>query len=304
MRSSDDGQEAVRMHRRLTMATCSLLVAIATLTAFAARSIASPPTTPCAYLSDSLVHDMALRLESASRAVVVHRSERTNPVAFKTAVPSGYSNRFPPAWARLDSAQAMGFVHLFDLAHRPPHGMTFTSACPRAEDRWDDVSLSFPLGADTARVSVSPASGEAQFTWRGCSAHAILADRATAFMNAVMEALPADTSLRSLSVCSQPARDSLAIPAAGFVEEFPHATHQAKLVYPKEARQAGIEGTVMVKALVGKDGRIRATQIAKSVPMLDEAAVHNVEAWEFEPAKSGGRPVAVWVQVPVKFTLH
>jgi TonB family protein len=88
------------------------------------------------------------------------------------------------------------------------------------------------------------------------------------------------------------------------VEEFPRAVTTVPPVYPKKARKDGIEGTVVVQALVGRDGRVHDTRIAKSIPALDEAAAAAVRQWVFRPAQSQGQPVAVWVAVPVKFTLE
>ena len=71
-----------------------------------------------------------------------------------------------------------------------------------------------------------------------------------------------------------------------------------------EARASKVEGTVLVQALVGKDGRVADTKIVKSVPGLDEAAANSVRQWVFKPAMAGGKPVAVWVAVPVRFSLR
>ena len=59
-----------------------------------------------------------------------------------------------------------------------------------------------------------------------------------------------------------------------------------------------------VQALVGKDGRVKDTRVVKSIPMLDTPAVMAVKQWVFKPALSNNKPVAVWVAVPVKFSLH
>ena len=74
--------------------------------------------------------------------------------------------------------------------------------------------------------------------------------------------------------------------------------------YPDIAREAGVDGTVMVQALVGKDGRVKDTRVVKSIPMLDASALTAVKQWVFKPALSNNKPVAVWVAVPVRFTLH
>ena len=89
-----------------------------------------------------------------------------------------------------------------------------------------------------------------------------------------------------------------------YVEELPEAITKVAPEYPTTCREAGVEGTVMVQALVGKDGRVKDTRIVKSIPMLDEAAVAAVRQWVFKPALSHDQPVAIWVAVPVKFSLH
>jgi protein TonB len=97
------------------------------------------------------------------------------------------------------------------------------------------------------------------------------------------------------------------MPAFGeyvYVEEMPEAVKKVQPEYPDLARQANMEGTVIVQALVGKDGKVRDTKVVKSVSVLDDAAVAAVKQWVFKPALSNNKPVAVWVAVPVKFTLH
>jgi protein TonB len=89
-----------------------------------------------------------------------------------------------------------------------------------------------------------------------------------------------------------------------YVEELPEAITKAQPVYPDLAREAGVDGTVLVQALVGKDGKVKDTRIVKSIAMLDGAALAAVKQWVFKPALSNNKPVAVWVAVPVKFTLH
>jgi protein TonB len=86
-----------------------------------------------------------------------------------------------------------------------------------------------------------------------------------------------------------------------YVEELPEAVHKVPPVYPDWARAAKLEGTVLVQALVGMDGRVADTRIVKSIPGLDGAAVDAVRQWVFKPAISGGRPAAVWVAIPVRF---
>lgn len=89
-----------------------------------------------------------------------------------------------------------------------------------------------------------------------------------------------------------------------YVEELPEAITKVTPLYPDIAREASVDGTVMVQALVGRDGRVKDTRVVKSIPMLDAAAVAAVRQWVFKPALSNNKPVAVWVAVPMKFSLH
>ena len=86
-----------------------------------------------------------------------------------------------------------------------------------------------------------------------------------------------------------------------YVEELPEAIHKATAVTPKEARDAGVSGVVMVQALVGADGRVKDAKVVKSIPMLDAAAVEAVRQWTFKPARTKGQPVEVWVAIPIRF---
>jgi protein TonB len=88
------------------------------------------------------------------------------------------------------------------------------------------------------------------------------------------------------------------------VDALPDPIQRVEPKYPNEARSQHIEGFVLVQALVGKDGSVQGTRIMKSIPALDSAAVIAVRQWRFKPAKSMGKPVAVWVVVPLKFSLH
>jgi protein TonB len=75
--------------------------------------------------------------------------------------------------------------------------------------------------------------------------------------------------------------------------------------YPEVSRRAGIEGTVLVKAHVLADGSVGIAELRRSAgyPALDRAAVEAIRDSRFQPAERGGRPVAVWVEIPVQFRL-
>lgn len=90
------------------------------------------------------------------------------------------------------------------------------------------------------------------------------------------------------------------------VEILPEMIHEVKPEYPRLARQAGIEGTVWVKALVSKSGDVIKAQIGKSAgtASLDEAALAVAKENKFKPGIQNGRPINVWVTYKVSFSLN
>ncbi len=74
-------------------------------------------------------------------------------------------------------------------------------------------------------------------------------------------------------------------------------------VYPPLAKQAGIQGTVLLGVTVGKDGAATYITVISGHPLLAEAAVEAVKNWRWEPTLLNGEPVEVITQVHVNFTL-
>ncbi len=83
----------------------------------------------------------------------------------------------------------------------------------------------------------------------------------------------------------------------------PVAIVQVKPVYPKGARAAGLEGTVLVKALVDKEGKVKKAVPLKGPDIFYDAAVAAAMKWVFRPAIQKDEPVAVWVMIPFNFSL-
>ena len=73
--------------------------------------------------------------------------------------------------------------------------------------------------------------------------------------------------------------------------------------YPEWARENGIQGRVVLHALVGVDGRVRRVTVIRGIPGLSESAEEMLYRWTFYPARAGRQPVAVWIEVPFAFRL-
>jgi TonB family protein len=74
------------------------------------------------------------------------------------------------------------------------------------------------------------------------------------------------------------------------------------LPYPDSLKGSGIQGIVLVEAIIGEDGCTRSVGVVRKLhPKLDQVAKDTVDSWKFLPAKKDGKPVAVKIQIEVNF---
>lgn len=90
--------------------------------------------------------------------------------------------------------------------------------------------------------------------------------------------------------------------AAGEVR-MPRLVKRIEPAYPEIARQAHIQGTVILEATTDSYGRVAGVKVLRSVPLLDEAAVDAVRQWLYEPMVVNGRPRGVVFTVTLRFEL-
>jgi periplasmic protein TonB len=79
--------------------------------------------------------------------------------------------------------------------------------------------------------------------------------------------------------------------------------HKVTPTYPALARQARIQGVVVLQALIGKDGGIQNLHVVSGHPMLTGAALDAVKQWKYKPYYLNGEPVEVETTVNVNFSL-
>jgi len=87
------------------------------------------------------------------------------------------------------------------------------------------------------------------------------------------------------------------------VEAPPVPVFAPKPRYPDFEREAGVTGRVVMKLLVDADGSVRKVLPVSGIRGLANAAQETFYRWRFTPARMNGRPVAVWVEIPVKFEI-
>lgn len=104
----------------------------------------------------------------------------------------------------------------------------------------------------------------------------------------------------SVAATQQPPDDVVTI--GGDVKP-PKKIKHVSPAYPPEAKEAGIQGVVILEAVIDKHGKVAGADVVKAIPELDQAAIDAVLQWEFEPTYIKGKAVAVRMTVTVNFTL-
>lgn len=89
------------------------------------------------------------------------------------------------------------------------------------------------------------------------------------------------------------------------VDDPPKPTYQGDLSYPAKLRQQGVEGYVVVGALVTPSGSVDRVSVVESSPpgAFDQYALDFVRGWRFQPAQYKGEAVQIWVEQKVTFKL-
>ena len=87
--------------------------------------------------------------------------------------------------------------------------------------------------------------------------------------------------------------------------QLPHATYNPNPRYTRIARDSAVEGTVVLRIIVDKFGRVSSPVVLRSLGYgLDESAAETVHNWRFDPATLDAEPIAVAVNVEIKFALR
>lgn len=111
----------------------------------------------------------------------------------------------------------------------------------------------------------------------------------------------ASSRLRAQSVAGPEAFQRRVIVAADVMQSL--ITYRTMPVYPAPAQQRGIEGSVLLDTVVGKDGRVLEVRPSSGPPELATAAVDAVKNWRFSPFTLNGDAVEVETTIEVEFRL-
>lgn len=93
------------------------------------------------------------------------------------------------------------------------------------------------------------------------------------------------------------------VPVGGVIRA-PQKIRDVAPRYPALAQSGGIEGLVILQAVIAEDGSVLDVRVLKGKPLLDQAAADAVRQWRFTPTLLNGQPVPVVMTVTVSFTLN
>jgi len=79
--------------------------------------------------------------------------------------------------------------------------------------------------------------------------------------------------------------------------------HKVNPSYPQAARDAHIEGTIVLCASISKEGRIENLTAASGPPELIPSSIKAVKKWRYKPYLLNGEPVAIHTEIRVNYTL-
>jgi periplasmic protein TonB len=79
--------------------------------------------------------------------------------------------------------------------------------------------------------------------------------------------------------------------------------HRVDPDYPSIAKLAGVQGVVLIKAVISTAGRIEQLQVVKGSPLLSQAALQAIRQWRYRPYYLNDEPVEVETEITVNFFL-
>jgi TonB family protein len=93
-----------------------------------------------------------------------------------------------------------------------------------------------------------------------------------------------------------------AVRAVGEIKP-PRIVNLVEPVYPEKARQAQVEGVVILEARTDEKGNVEDARVLRSIPILDQAAIDAVKKWKYEPMIINGKPQKIVFTVTVRFMM-
>jgi len=249
-----------------------------------------------------LRQDWARRFEQAESLTVRHDETWPHAAPFRSARPSQIlqHDRYIDGRIRNDRALAR---FLADALRDPT--TKFVESCPETLAK-DEIVVGIGKGDAKVVATFVPQQGSLTFAdAQRRSATLAPGPDGSRLLDLLAGAIPADFRLKKIVPCTtRVARDAAHPGNIVMIESLPKIMTQVPADYPDIARAASMEGTVVLQAWVDDKGRVARTVVIQSIPVMEDSAVRAVEQWRFKPAMSNGKPIGVWVLIPVEFRLE
>lgn len=101
---------------------------------------------------------------------------------------------------------------------------------------------------------------------------------------------------------SSPTATTAPLRIGGAITE-PRRTKYVAPVYPSDAKDAHVEGSVIIEAVIATDGTVKGARVLRGVPMFNQAALDAVKQWAYDPTLLNGVPVEIAMTVVVNFVM-
>ena len=99
-----------------------------------------------------------------------------------------------------------------------------------------------------------------------------------------------------------PPPQSAAVRVGGQIKE-PKKLKNVSPVYPDIAKQARVQGVVILECTISPQGKVSDVKVLRGIPLLDQSAIEAVKQWVYTPTLLNGVPVPVIMTVTVNFKL-
>jgi len=83
----------------------------------------------------------------------------------------------------------------------------------------------------------------------------------------------------------------------------PRLIRQVEPEYPPLARQARVQGDVIIDSMIDTEGRVTQMKVVSGSSLLVQSAIQALEQWRYQPTLLNGQPVPVEMLVTLHFTL-
>jgi TonB family protein len=95
----------------------------------------------------------------------------------------------------------------------------------------------------------------------------------------------------------------LGLPRVGRDASEPKRVKQVRPVYTEVARNARVQGLVVLDCVISPEGHVTRARVLRGIPVLDQAAIDAVKQWQYAPTVLGGQAVSVAMTITVEFRL-